>query len=139
MRIEAASYALVLLALLLAWPPNEVAAQPPSPRSVDVTFRANPTGKKLQRELVVTLRSKVDGKPLVDAIVHIDVDMPSMPMMHRVPQVQARPGEVPGEYRARVNLEMAGEWAARITVKSPLRLNVVRKFNVSGGADSSKE
>jgi hypothetical protein len=51
-------------------------------------------------------------------------------MMHRVPKATATAGDAPGEYTAKVTLEMPGEWAARIVVDKPRRTTVVRKFRV---------
>ena len=56
--------------------------------------------------------------------------MPSMPMMHKVPRAIAAPAGEPGRYKTRFTLEMAGEWAAQIEVKGPMRTKVVKKFNV---------
>jgi hypothetical protein len=51
--------------------------------------------------------------------------MPSMPGMHSVRPVRAKPGGKPGVYSARVVLEMHGEWALKISVSGPLRDQVI--------------
>lgn len=86
--------------------------------------------KPLERELVVTLKD-AKGAPVEGVTVEIAVDMPSMPMMHRVPTVHAKPAGAAGRYAAKVEVEMPGEWAARITVSRPHRGSWVRKFQVA--------
>lgn len=95
---------------------------------MDVTFQAQPTGKPLERKLLIVLKD--GGKPVTDANIEVDINMPSMPMMHRVPKAKATPSGTPGEYSASVTLEMRGEWAARIVVDKPQRTTVVHKFQV---------
>ena len=121
------------LALLFSLWTDQAVAQSKVGESIEIAFKADRTGKDLERDLILNLKNKADGKPVLGASVEIDVDMTSMPMMHKVPKATAKPSDVPGEYRARVKLEMAGEWAAHITVKSPSRLRTVRKFQVSEG------
>ena len=120
-------------ALLFFLGTDVAVAQSKVGQSMEIVFKADRTGKDLERELILILKNKVDGRPVLDAKLEIDVDMPSMPMMHKIPKATAKPSDVPGEYRARVKLEMAGEWAAHITVNSPSRLRTVRKFYVSEG------
>jgi hypothetical protein len=55
--------------------------------------------------------------------------MPSMPMAHNVKPVKAAPGSAPGEYTARIELEMFGEWALKLDVRKPVRDRIVRKFD----------
>ena len=96
--------------------------------SMELNFQAQPTGRPLERKLLIVLKD--GGKPVTDAKVEVDVDMPSMPMMHRVPKAKAAPSGSPGEYSANVTLEMPGEWAARIVVDKPRQTTVVHKFRV---------
>ena len=51
--------------------------------------------------------------------VRVGADMPSMPMAHNVRPVQATAGPEAGTYRARLTLEMHGDWALRIDVTGP--------------------
>ena len=85
--------------------------------------------KPLERELVVTLKD-ARGSPVEGAQVDIEVDMPSMPMMHRVPVARAKPTGAPGRYSAKVEMEMAGEWAAKVSVAAPYKASWVRKFRL---------
>lgn len=100
----------------------------PAQSPMDLTFQAQPTGKPLERKLLITLKD--GGTPVANANIEVDVDMPSMPMMHRVPKAKATPSGTPGEYSANVTLEMPGEWAARIAVDNPRRTTAVHKFRV---------
>lgn len=85
------------------------------------------TGAPLEREAVLVVKDAV-GKPVVGAQIEVNLNMPSMPDAHRMPAVRAQPTSTPGSYVARFTLEMAGEWSARIEMKSPQRLKVTRKF-----------
>lgn len=105
-------------------PPCTAAAQ--SSAGPAIAFEAHPTGAALERNLVITLTDA--GKPVSDATVEVTVDMPSMPMIHRVPKSRAVPTGKPGQYAAKVILEMAGEWAVRIVVDKPRRATFVEKF-----------
>jgi len=42
--------------------------------------------------------------------------------------VKALPGAAPGEYAARIELEMFGEWALKLDVRKPVRDRIVKKF-----------
>jgi hypothetical protein len=59
--------------------------------------------------------------PLAGAQITVGADMPSMPMAHNVKPVRARPGKIPGEYHARLDLEMPGEWAVKLRLAGPVR------------------
>jgi len=65
------------------------------------------------------------GRPLAGADVTIDADMPSMPGMHAVVPVTAKPGKAPGEYAARLDLEMLGEWAVRLRLARPVQEQLI--------------
>jgi hypothetical protein len=62
-----------------------------------------------------------DNGPLEGAQVSVSADMPSMPMAHSVKPVKATPGKTAGEYRARLDLEMPGEWAVKLRLSGPVR------------------
>jgi hypothetical protein len=88
------------------------------------------TSKPLEREALITAKD-ADGRPIVGARIEVSVDMPSMPMMHRVPISVAEPTAEAGTYRTRFTLEMAGEWAAQIEMKQPDRVKIIKKFKVN--------
>jgi hypothetical protein len=75
-----------------------------------------------------TIRLKRAGAPLAGAQVTIGADMPSMPMAHNVRPVKAKPGKRPGEYRARLELEMLGEWAVKLRLGGPLRDQLILHY-----------
>jgi len=62
-----------------------------------------------------------NAKPLPDLTVIVGADMPAMPMAHNVKPVKARPGKTAGEYLARLDLEMPGEWAVKLRLSGPVR------------------
>lgn len=68
------------------------------------------------------------GAPIENAKVSVGADMPSMPGMHHMRPVEAKPAGEPGVYAARVALEMAGEWALVIRVTGPLRDQVIHRM-----------
>ena len=119
----------VIIFALIGWcvsllPAAVLAAGPPL-----VEWSLEKTGKRLEREATLTVTDG-QGQPLSGAVIEVNVDMPSMPMMHKVPKAVAAPTGEPGRYKVRFTLEMAGEWAAQIEVKGPERIKVIKKFNV---------
>jgi hypothetical protein len=76
-----------------------------------------------------TIRLARAGKPLSGVQVTVGADMPSMPMVHNVRPVRAKPGERPGEYRARLELEMPGDWAVKLRLAGPVRDQIVLRYD----------
>jgi hypothetical protein len=72
-----------------------------------------------------TIRLSRGGKPLQGARVTMSADMPSMPMAHIVKPVRAQAGQGPGEYRAKLDLEMLGVWAVKLRLAGPVRDQLV--------------
>jgi YtkA-like protein len=68
------------------------------------------------------------GAPLAGAQVSIGADMPSMPMAHNLKPVKAKPGAKPGDYEARLDLEMTGEWALKLRLAGPVRDQLVLHY-----------
>lgn len=85
--------------------------------------------ESLERTLTITIADS-KGVPVSGAVVDVTVDMPSMPMAHRVPRARAAAGPAAGSYVVRIAFEMRGEWAARVDVAEPTRLSVVRKVMI---------
>jgi len=94
-----------------------------------VEWTLEKTGKPFEREAWLTVING-RGQPVSGAVVEVNVDMPSMPMMHKVPKAIADPAGEPGRYKTKFTVEMAGDWAAQIEVKGPVRAKVVKKFNI---------
>jgi hypothetical protein len=79
------------------------------------------------------------GRPLEGANVTVGADMPSMPMAHNMRPAKATPGTKPGEYKARLDLEMPGEWAIKLRLDGPVRDLLVLHYEFDGkGASPSK-
>ena len=66
--------------------------------------------------------------PNPDIRVTVGADMPSMPMAHQVKPVRAKPTGAPGEYQARMELEMTGEWAVKLRLAGPVRDQIVLHY-----------
>ena len=110
------------LFLILGFVPTLAFAQAPK---ADLACRA--TGTDFVYDC--TIRLSRGGKPLVGATVTMGADMPSMPMAHNVKPVKAKPGAAPGQYDARIELEMYGEWALKLNVRGPARDVIVKKLD----------
>jgi YtkA-like len=84
------------------------------------------------------IRLTRDGEPLTGAQLSVGADMPSMPMAHNVRPVKAKTGAHPGEYLARLELEMHGEWAVKLRIAGPAREQLVLhyRFTQSGATMS---
>jgi hypothetical protein len=62
----------------------------------------------------------------------VGADMPSMPGAHSVRPVKAVPEDEPGRYRARLELEMHGDWALQLNLAGPLRDRVIKVLRFEG-------
>jgi hypothetical protein len=84
------------------------------------------TGVDFVYNCVIHIQKGVE--PVSNLNIVVGADMPSMPMAHNVKPVKARPGKTAGEYLARLDLEMAGEWAVKIRVTGPVREQLVLHY-----------
>ena len=109
---------LALLALVI---PQTVFAQ-----KIDARLDCKYTGKDFTYDCKIRLDR--GGEALADAQVTVSADMPSMPMAHQVKPVKAQPTKAPGEYRARLDLEMSGEWAVKLRLAGPVRDQLVLHY-----------
>jgi hypothetical protein len=98
-------------------------AQAQTRAKADVTCA--PAGKPLVYDCAIKLVDAGDA-PLTGVEVTVGADMPSMPMAHNVRPVKGEPGAEPGLYRARLELEMHGDWALKIDVAGRVRDRVVK-------------
>ena len=87
-----------------------------------------PTQHDLVYDCRIALKEAKSGQPVAGAELSVGADMPSMPMAHNVKPVKATPGSTPGEYAARIELEMYGEWTLKLNVRGPVRDLVVKKL-----------
>ena len=100
-------------------------------------LRCKATGEDFVYDCTITLRR--GGQPLAGAEVTVSADMPSMPMAHSVRPAKAKPGTKPGEYRARLDLEMLGGWAVKLRLDGPVRDLLVLHYEFdSKGATPKK-
>jgi hypothetical protein len=99
------------------------------------------TTEKLVYDCIIGLSNARTAEPLAGATVKVGADMPSMPMAHNVRPVTAEPTGKPGEYRARLTLEMLGDWAVRLTITGPVKDQVVevRNFGQAGSGPASRK
>jgi hypothetical protein len=95
------------------------------------TVSCRPETEKLTYDCTFKLTNASTGAALDNAQVTIVADMPSMPMAHNVPPVIATATGAPGEYKARMRLEMRGDWAIQLTITGALRDQVVEVLNFS--------
>jgi YtkA-like len=127
--VTLASRATVLVVALLC---NQAGAHAAETRA-KAEVECQPLPIRLQYDCVVKLADARTDEPLAGATVRVGADMPSMPMAHNVRPVAATTGEAPGTYRARVALEMHGDWALRIDITGPLRDRVVKVLRFEPG------
>ena len=102
---------------------------PAAAERVGVDIDCQPTNHDLVYDCRILLKDAKSGKPVSGAALSVGADMPSMPMVHNVRPIKARPGAAPGEYVARIELEMHGEWALKLDVRGPVRDVIVRKLD----------
>jgi YtkA-like len=89
-------------------------------------LRCSYTGTDFVYDCVI--RIEKNREPMPNLSVVVGADMPSMPMAHNVKPVKAKPGDAPGEYLARLDLEMAGEWAVKIRLSGALRDQLILHY-----------
>jgi hypothetical protein len=104
-------------------------AGPALAQRLDAEVDCKPTKQDLVYDCRFVLKEAKTGKPVSGAELAVGADMPSMPMAHNVKPVKAVPGAAPGEYTARIELEMFGEWALKLDVRKPVRDRIVKKFD----------
>jgi hypothetical protein len=106
---------LVFLLLLIAHP---VLAQKAA-ASLDCKY----AGKDFIYDCIIRLEPPMEG-------VHVTVgaDMPSMPLAHNVKPVKAGQTKILGHYRARLDLEMSGEWAVKLRLRGAVRDQLVLHY-----------
>ena len=88
--------------------------------------------QELTYECMISLEGKKSGEPIAGAEFTVGADMPSMPGTHNVRPVPAEAHGMPGMYRARIQLEMSGEWALKLDFTRPDRDRVVKKLDFGG-------
>lgn len=103
----------------------------------DVTCK--PGTERLQYDCVVKLSNSRTNEPLSGLGLTVGADMPSMPAAHNVSPVKATEDEEKGTYRARIVLEMHGDWALRLDLSGTVRDRVIKmlRFQSDGVGEVS--
>ena len=98
-------------------------------------------GETLAYDCTFKLANARTGVPIDNAELSIGADMPSMPMAHNVRPVVAKATATPGEYAARLTLEMHGDWALRFEIAGPLKDQRVEvmSFTQEGAGPSARK
>ncbi|HLB16294.1 MAG TPA: FixH family protein [Burkholderiales bacterium] len=104
-------------------------ASPAAAQRLAADVDCKPARQALVYDCRIALKEAASRKPVAGADVSVGADMPSMPMAHNVKPVKAAPTNQPGEYTARIELEMHGEWALKLNVRSPVRDVIVKKID----------
>jgi hypothetical protein len=91
-----------------------------------------PATEKLQYDCVIKLANARTNEPLSGLTVTIGADMPSMPGAHSVRPIVATEGSDKGTYRARIGLEMHGDWALQLNLSGTVRDRVVTVLRFEG-------
>ena len=95
------------------------------------TVDCKPAGPKFAYDCTIKLSNARTSDAVEKAEVTVGADMPSMPMAHNVKPVIAKATGKAGEYEARLQLEMFGDWAVRLKIEGALRDQLVEMRNFS--------
>ncbi len=87
-----------------------------------------PGTEKLQYDCIIKLANSKTNEPLSGLTLTVGADMPSMPAAHNVRPVGAAEDQEKGTYKARIVLEMYGDWALRLDLSGPVRDRVVKRL-----------
>lgn len=115
---------LLVLALLAA------GCAPPPPQSVAVSVSCASEGHALRQVCTLRITDRATGAAVLGAAVTLSADMPSMPLAHSVPAVQAAPGAEPGVYRGALELEMKGRWVVAVRIAAPVSDQVTHTLDI---------
>lgn len=103
----------------------------------EAELRCKASGEDFVYDCSIMLRR--GDQPLAGVEVTMSADMPSMPMAHSVRSARATPGTKPGEYKARLDLEMPGEWAIKLRLDGPVRDLLVLHYEFDSKGASPKK
>ncbi len=121
MAVKSAPYVLTTLAMIALCGLETAHAQIRAKADVS----CQPT-EKLQYDCIIKLANSRTGEPLSGLTLMVGADMPSMPGAHNVRPVKATEEQNKGTYRARIVLEMYGDWALRMDLSGAVRDRVVK-------------
>ena len=115
-----------LLASLLALAPALALAGGERPM---VKVGCEPTDEKLVFHCTFDIMGRKSHQPVEGAAFKVNADMPTMPLAHNVRPIRPEPvAGKPGSYEGRLELEMLGEWAIKMTFDKPVRDIVIEKL-----------
>jgi hypothetical protein len=100
---------------------------PAAAQRVDAELHCKPTKTDFVYDCMIRLSR--GREPLSGAQLSVGADMPSMPMAHNVRPVEATPAGKPGEYRAKLDLEMQGTWAVKLRLSGAVSDLVVVHYD----------
>ena len=93
-----------------------------------VKVDCTPTDDKLVFHCTFDVMVRKSHQPIEGAAFKVNADMPTMPLAHNVRPIRPDPVDgTPGRYEGRLELEMLGEWAIKLTFDEPVRDIVIEK------------
>jgi hypothetical protein len=96
----------------------------------DVTCAS--AGEMLHYDCVIKLANARSGEPISGVTLSVGADMPSMPGVHNVRPVKADEQSEKGVYKARLVLEMHGDWAIRLDLSGAVRDRIIATLRFEG-------
>jgi hypothetical protein len=96
----------------------------------DLTCAA--AGEMLHYDCTIKLTNSRTGEPISGVTLAVGADMPSMPGIHNVRPVKATEEAEKGTYKARIVLEMHGDWAVRLDLSGAVRDRVIAILRFEG-------
>lgn len=100
-----------------------------------VKLDCKPTDEKLVFHCTFDVMGRKSHQPVEGAAFKVNADMPTMPLAHNVRPIRPDPVDgAPGRYEGRLELEMLGEWAIKMTFDEPVRDIVIEKMTFGGDA-----
>lgn len=96
----------------------------------DVTCTS--AGEMLHYVCLIKLANARSGEPISGVTLSVSADMPSMPGVHNVRPVKAVEQSEKGVYKARIVLEMHGDWAVRLDLSGTVRDRVIAMLRFEG-------
>jgi hypothetical protein len=98
----------------------------------EVEVECQATEQKLEFKCIFNVKGRKLGEAFSDAVFEVNVDMPSMPLVHNVRPIKPKAMAEPGFYHGLLKLEMLGDWVLKITFSKPVRDVVIKKLSFGG-------
>jgi hypothetical protein len=126
--MKSAIWAMATIAMLALYSPDGAYAQVRARADISCTAAA----EALQYDCIIKLVNSRTNEPLSGLTLTIGADMPSMAGAHSVRPVTAVEDSGKGTYRARIALEMHGDWALQLNLSGAIRDRVVKVLRFEG-------